>query len=224
MGPGLNFTGHNGYEPGNPHKPTFGEPAVFPSGISFGSITVDGQGNVLTNVSLSSVQVLNLMMGQGNDHLTVSGSLVPGPFANDDGTPCFTDVAKTLPCTFVQGGMTLVQGGGAEPLSVPGPFTITALADGSGYTVTRTDGLSWSAFEFTVGQELLWGSSPFGSITTGMPFGTITAVSGNVLTVSGSGLPHTGSGVAGTIGVFAPTVISTGSLCPRRRQPRHDHA
>ena len=41
MGPGLNFTGHNGYQPGNPSKPTFGEPAVFPSGISFGSITVD---------------------------------------------------------------------------------------------------------------------------------------------------------------------------------------
>ncbi len=41
MGPGLNFTNHNGYQPGNPSKPTFGEPAIFPSGISFGSITVD---------------------------------------------------------------------------------------------------------------------------------------------------------------------------------------
>ena len=185
---------------------------------TFGSITVDGMGNVQTNVSLSSVQVLNLMMGQGNDHLTVSGSLVPGPFANDDGTPCFTDVAKTMPCTFVQGGMTLVQGGGAEPLSVPGPFTITALADGSGYTVTRTDGLSWSDFEFAVGQELLWGASPFGSITTGTPFGTITALSGNVMTVTGSNLPNapatgaTKTNVGGTIGVFAPTVISTGSF------------
>ncbi len=212
MGPGLNFTGHNGYV-NDGHHPTFGEPAVFPTGISFGSVTVDpNTGSIQTNVSLSSVQVLNLMMGQGNDHLSVTGSLVPGPFANDDGTPCFN--ADGTPCTFVQGGLTLVQGGGAEPLSVPGPFNIQPIAGGGGYTVTRTDGLPWSAFEFTVGQELLWGASPFGSITTGTPFGTITAIAGNVLTVTGSGLPGSaiGTGVAGTLGVFAPVFTSTGSF------------
>ena len=208
MGPGLNFTNHKGYVPGDLRHPTFGEPPIFPSGISFGAVTVDGQGNVQTNVSLSSVQVLNLMMGQGNDHLSVTGSLVPGPFANDDGTPCFN--TDGTPCTFVQGGLTLVQGGGAEPLAVPGPFTIAAIP--GGYTVTRTDGLAWSSFEFTVGQELLWGASPYGSITTGTPFGTITAITGNVLTVTGSGLPATGSNIAGTIGVFAPIVTSTGSF------------
>jgi hypothetical protein len=208
MGPGLNFTHHKGYVPGDLRHPTFGEPPIFPSGISFGSITADSKGNVQTNVSLSSVQVLNLMMGQGNDHLQISGSLVPGPFVNDDGTPCLN--ADGTPCTFVHGGLTVVQGGGAEPLAVPGPFGIATTT--GGYTITRTDGLPWSAFEFVVGQELLFGASPYGSITTGTPFGTITAVNGNVLTVMGAATIPTGSPVAGTVGVFAPAISSTGSF------------
>ena len=85
MGGELNFTHHKGYEPGNPNKPTFGEPAVIPGGISFGSLIT----------GLSTVQVLNFMMGQGNDHLEITGSLVPGPFTYENGTPG---------TTFVQGG------------------------------------------------------------------------------------------------------------------------
>ncbi len=210
MGLGLDFSTDAAYTSG---KPTFGEPAVFPSGISFGSITLTPpapgctspvlcQGTISNpSASLSSVQVLNLMMGQGNDHLTVTGSLVPGPFVNDNGSAC-TNTDGT-PCTFIQGGLTVVQGGGALPLTVnKGSF---AVGGGSGtYTITRLDQAKWADSEFAMGQELMW---------NGTPFGVITAVSGDQITVAGS-LPNSdvGADVQATIAVFGPTVTSTASF------------
>ena len=198
MGPGVDFTNHKGYVPGDPRHPTFGEPAKFPGGISFGSITIDpATGNFLTNASLSTVQVLNLMAGQGNDHITVSGSLVPGLYANPDGSLTTTVNGVTTFNTFVQGGLTMVQGGGAAQLSV-----INGTFDTTSTTIKRDDNLNWGDYEFAVGQELLW---------NGVPFGMITGVSGSTLTVAGAP-PSIGAGVTGTISVFDPAIKSTSSF------------
>ena len=181
MGGELNFTHHKGYEPGNPDRPTFGEPAVIPGGISFASLIT----------KLSTVQVFNFMMGQGNDHLTVTGSLFEGPFTYENGTPG---------TTFVQGGISQIQGGGAAYLSVTStpeaPFEITA---GS---ITRKDGLPWASEQFAVGQELMW---------NGTPFGMITEVSGATLKIAGAP-PVTGSAVVGTLAVFGPQITSSGAF------------
>src|SRR5712692_8730116 len=199
MGPGLDFTGHKGYVPGDPTRPTFGEPAKFPGGISFGSITIDpATGNFLTNASLSTVQVLNLMAGQGNDHVTVTGSLVPGLYANPDGSLTTTVNGVTTLNTFVHGGLTMVQGGGAAQLSViGGTFDTTAT------TIKRADNLNWGDYEFAAGQELLWNGVPFGMITGG--------ASTSTLTVAGAP-PMIGAGVTGTISVFDPAIKSMSSF------------
>ena len=64
----------------------FGEPTSFPGGISFGSIVIDPVTHaILTNASLSTVEVVNVMLGQGNDNLTVTGSVTPGPDHDSQG-------------------------------------------------------------------------------------------------------------------------------------------
>src|SRR5258708_5470746 len=191
MGPGVDFTNHKGYVPNDPHHPTFGEPPVFPSGVSFGSITIDSNGHFHTDASLSTIQVLNLMMGQGNDHLAISGSLVPGQFSNNDGTvptrPAFTQLRP--------GGRTQVPGGGAAQLSVTGTFHV------SGNAISRDDNLNWADSEFAIGQLLMW---------NGHAFGMITNVAGNTLTVNA--VPSCVSPCTVTIAVFDPQTRSDGSF------------
>ena len=56
----------------------FGEPATFPGGISFGTIAfVNGQ--FTTDGAKSTIEVLNVLLGQGNDKLTITGTLDPAP-------------------------------------------------------------------------------------------------------------------------------------------------
>ena len=54
----------------------FGEPAVFPGGISFGAIAFDGT-NFVTDGAKTTIEVLNLLLGQGNDNLDIQGTLDP---------------------------------------------------------------------------------------------------------------------------------------------------
>ena len=62
------------YSSGNPQ--TFGEPAIFPGGISFGSVQfVDGA--FQTNGAKSTIEVLNFMNGIGNDRIDIQGTLDP---------------------------------------------------------------------------------------------------------------------------------------------------
>ena len=56
--------------------PFFGEPAIFPGGISFGTIAfVDGQ--FQSDGQKSTVEVVNVMLGEGNDKLDISRHLNP---------------------------------------------------------------------------------------------------------------------------------------------------
>src|SRR5439155_24561154 len=62
------------FDTGNPQ--TFGEPAIFPGGISFGTVQfVDGK--FTTNGAKSTIEVVNLLLGSGNDHVDVQGTLDP---------------------------------------------------------------------------------------------------------------------------------------------------
>jgi len=122
----------------------------------------------------------------------VTGSLVPGVYANPDGSLS----TNGIPNTFIHGGLTQVQGGGAAFLSVNGTFDTTAT------TIKRDDNLNWGDYEFAVGQELLW---------NGQPFGLITGVAGSTLSVAGAP-PMIGVTIPGTIAVFDPSIKSTGSF------------
>ena len=55
----------------------FGEPATFPGGISFGTIAfVNGQ--FTTDGAKSTIEVLNVLLGQGNDRLDDHRHARPG--------------------------------------------------------------------------------------------------------------------------------------------------
>jgi len=116
----------------------FGEPLVFPGGISYGQITVDAHGNVVTDAGKTTIEVVNVLLRQGNDHLGISSTPVPA-LANT-GTPTAA----------VRGTLALVHGGGNSPLAVTGRFNVTGAAGAN--QVLRTDGFAWSDFEFAVGQ------------------------------------------------------------------------
>src|SRR5262249_21731850 len=99
----LTATGLTGFNMAGPLQfsgtTSFGEPNVFPGGISFGTIRVGPDGKLDTDSTQSTIEVVNIMLGQGNDHLTIQSTLNPGPGRN--GVPVAT-----------HGGLTVVHGGG----------------------------------------------------------------------------------------------------------------
>ena len=162
---GLNMSGPLDFTPLLPVGGTmpFGEPSVFPGGISYGTIVFDpATKKFLPTGSTTTIEVLNVLLGEGNDRLTISGTMVPGADHNPDGT---------LGSVAVHGGITTVHGGGNARLEVRGTFTV------SGDTITRTDGVSWASAGFAVGQQVT---------VNGVLKGTVTALSGAALTLSGS--------------------------------------
>ncbi|UUT35873.1 hypothetical protein [Microbacterium elymi] len=95
MGPGVTYTG----------RTSFGEPGSYPGGISYGTITVDANGDFVTDASKTTIEVLNIMLGQGNDTLTIHSTMIPGP-----DQPADDKLPVGIPA--LHGGLTLVQGGG----------------------------------------------------------------------------------------------------------------
>ncbi|MDX8463783.1 hypothetical protein, partial [Mesorhizobium humile] len=67
--------------------PLYGEAAagstqiVVPGGISFGKVNY-GSSSVGTDGNQSTIEVFNLMLGQGNDRLDIGGTLDPAPFVS----------------------------------------------------------------------------------------------------------------------------------------------
>ena len=78
----------------------FGEPTTVPGGISFGGVRFTG-GAFVTDPHLTTLEVVNLMLGTGDDLLTITGSATPG-----------IDISTGIAA--VHGGLTLVQGGGGN--------------------------------------------------------------------------------------------------------------
>ena len=120
MSKGLTFDGGT----------AFGEPATFPGGISFGTIGfVNGQ--FTTDGAKSTIEVLNVLLGQGNDKLTITGTLDPA-----------TEIVH------------------ADHLHRRRRHRATGAGD-DWFTLTRRDGTNWApgganaASDFVVGQQVL---------------------------------------------------------------------
>ncbi len=117
---------------GGAEDQTFGEPQIFPGGISFGSVAfVDGE--YQTDGGKSTIEVLNLFLGAGNDRLDVQGTLQP-------------DVPVQL-----KGTVTL-----SAAVSYPG---FAAPGFGS-YQLTRPAPFDWRAQGFLIGQPVTIANQP----------------------------------------------------------------
>ena len=91
----------------------FNEPGKYPGGISYGSVRIDPVTHVFTtDGTLSTVEVVNVMLGQGNDQLSIASTLQPGGDFNP-----ITGLRGELAH---HGGITAVHGGGNQPLKVDG--------------------------------------------------------------------------------------------------------
>jgi hypothetical protein len=125
----------------------FGEPGVYPAGISYATIRVNpGTGLFDLDDNASTIEVLNVLLGSGNDDLTIHSTLTPGPDTNPDGS--VGQVAN-------HGGLTVVHGGGNRPLTNEPEVSIQP---GTGVTdphrLTRTDGHHWGELGFAIGQTV----------------------------------------------------------------------
>src|SRR5262249_9879595 len=124
----------------------------YPGGISFGSISlVDDPakpGTQLFSIDAgrSTIEVLNVMLGEGNDSLDIKGTLVPGP-DHDPLTGAETTVST-------HGGITAVHGGGNALLKVDGKFTFTNSGNGNA-ELARTDLLGWDKYGFAIGERVM---------------------------------------------------------------------
>ncbi|MCA1683511.1 MAG: hypothetical protein LC708_00005, partial [Actinobacteria bacterium] len=102
----------------------FGEPTTFPGGISYGTISFVG-GQFVTDGQKSTIEVVNLLLGLGNDRLDVQGTLDPAtgepdPTVSATGTVTITGTATGGTVTrpgfdwvaagFVVGQLVLVSG------------------------------------------------------------------------------------------------------------------
>jgi hypothetical protein len=77
---------------------TFGEPVIFPGGIGFGTMQfVDGSYDV--NNAVSTIEVINLLLGIGNDHLDVQGTIDPDVPVKLTGTVILTAVSGGVDVT-----------------------------------------------------------------------------------------------------------------------------
>src|SRR6185295_4440347 len=127
----------------------FGEPGFYPGGISYGTISLNPDGTFRTDGNTSTIEVLNLFLGQGNDTFNVISTLVPASELANNGT---ARVAS-------HGGLTTVHGGGNTALTVVGTFNTTASS------ITRTDGVDWMTQGFKVGQTITLTGSLAGTYT-----------------------------------------------------------
>src|SRR5439155_14663388 len=91
----------------------FGEPVTFPGGISFGRIIFNNAtGKFETDGNTTSIEILNLMLGTGNDNFLVKASIIGAPESDDN--------PATIDAPALYGNLTLVQGGGNRYLTDPG--------------------------------------------------------------------------------------------------------
>ncbi|MFZ1880264.1 MAG: Calx-beta domain-containing protein [Gaiellaceae bacterium] len=176
MGPALDFT--NLLCSGTPQvcKHPFNEPGIYPGGISYGSITIDPITHNFTNdKNFSTIEVVNIMLGAGNDHLSIQSTLQPGPDFNPiTGSRDGEQLAH-------HGGITAVHGGGNALLEVDGTFEVTGLG-GAQAQVTRTDGLAWTRYGFQVGQRI---TLPDGSSYTVTGFAASSYGAGSTMLLDG---------------------------------------
>ncbi|HEY3922827.1 MAG TPA: hypothetical protein VGL76_12045 [Gaiellaceae bacterium] len=168
----------------------FGEPGIYPDGISYGTITIDPVTHTfVTAGNVTTIEDLNILLGQGNDHLTIDSTMVPGPDHNPDGSPNRAAA---------QGGLTTVHGGGNALMTLTGTFNASNPTASTGELV-RIDGLSWAGAGFSVGEQVTLTGGLSGSYTIA-GFGDTSFGPGSALFLN-SALGTTGSGITATVSV-----------------------
>ena len=115
----------------------FGESTIVPQGIGYSTIVVthDANGHEVIDPSSTktTIEVVNLLLGKGNDHVTITSTMVPGPdHPGTNSGPGIDDEHFPLPAGVdpdntpsAHGGITTVHGGGNRALAVKGDFTVT---------------------------------------------------------------------------------------------------
>ena len=183
----------------------FGEPGVYPDGISYGQITVGSDGSFVTDGNVSTIEDLNIMLGQGNDNLTIVSTLVPGPDVNP--------VNPAIEHAAVHGGLTTVNGGGNELLAVgllaPETFNVTSTGDGG--SLVRVNGQSWANSGFAIGDQVTLTGTHSGSYTV---VGILSDANGpmDILQLAGGPPLGAGTSVTGISVAVSDALAVTGTL------------
>ena len=169
MGPDLVFPFVNG--------PLFGEGAenagpvtlTYAGGISFGKVNF-GSSGVTNNSEVSTIEVVNFMMGVGNDTLEVEGTLNPAPFVQAEND--FSAVENWQAAT-----VDNVDGTDYVFLTNQQPELI-------GATLITREGFDWKSQGFLAGQSLfvMDGDTP-------ILLGEIIAIEDRIEYFDGSGMP-----------------------------------
>ena len=184
-----------------PHGQTtfpFGEPGQYPDGISYGTVTVDPNTHQFsTDGNRTTIEDLNILLGQGNDHLTIVSTMVPGPDHNPDGTPNRAAA---------HGGVTAVHGGGDALLQITGTFDASNPTGSTG-KVLRLDGLSWSDAGFAVGQQITFTGGLSGTFMIS-GFGDSSYGPGSALFLN-SAFGTTGLAIAASVSVSDSLQVTT---------------
>jgi Ca2+-binding RTX toxin-like protein len=186
------------YSSGNPQ--TFGEPAIFPGGIGYGTVQfIDGK--FVTNGAKSTIEVVNLMNGIGNDSLDIQGTLDPDdavkltgtiviePSANDphaDGVAAHSGIDLTRPIPFdwkAQGflvGQPVHISGFAQTWTVVG-FSDDDLTDTQDFTRMHLNGPNLTQAEIDSAPYQVSLSVQVDDVTVagGASGGMVTRASGN---------------------------------------------
>ena len=202
------------YSSGNPQ--TFGEPAIFPGGISFGTVQfVDGQ--FQTDGGKSTIEVVNLLLGQGNDSFDVQGTLDPDIAVKLIGTIIITptgtgiDLTRSLPFDWKSQGFLV-----GQPVHLSGfpglTWTVAGFGDENAFDTTDNTVMHLTGPVPTAGQLTGVGQvttmKTVANVTTGGGAfgGTLTRAAGD-WTADGFSIGQkvTISGVTGSWTVLAVT-------------------
>ena len=170
------------YSTGNPQ--TFGEPAIFPGGISLGSVQfVDGKFD--TDGAKSTIEVVNVLLGIGNDELDVQGTLDPDDPVKLTGTiaiaarqpgtrsasdPGGVDITRPVPFDWKAQGFLIGQpvriSGFAQAWTVSG-FSDDNLADTQDFTRMHLDGPVLTAAQIAAAPYEVLASKTVNNVSVG---------------------------------------------------------
>ena len=150
MGAGLDFSTSSARPVPDGCKRRSASPASTPAASATARSRIDANGIFTTDGTLSTIEIVNILLGAGNDHLAIQSTLQPG----GDFNPITGQRGELAH----HGGITAVHGGGNALLKVDGhvrPRRADRRHDSATVAqITRNDGLSWARYGFVVGQQV----------------------------------------------------------------------
>jgi hypothetical protein len=202
----------------------FGEPGLYPGGVSYGTISLDATGHFQTDGNASTIEVLNLFLGSGNDRFTIVSTLVPALEIANNGAPGCVGLACAKVAS--HGGITTVHGGGNAPLQITGTFDTTASAGSAPAAITRRDGVDWTTAGFAIGQQVSLGGAVAGTFAiTGFaasalgPNSTMLVLQTSGATLTTASARAATVAVTDALSVTGPFDVTAGAVTRRDGQP-----